>query len=134
MLASVGINAIAVNNVNVHDAETRLISDLLPEVEGLATVFRNYGIQLFLSINYASPVQIGGLLTADPLDSEVKQWWASIADNIYQTIPDFGGFLVKADSEVRPGPFTYGRDHADGANMLAEALEPYGGLLIWRCL
>ncbi|MCL6456992.1 MAG: alpha-glucuronidase [Gorillibacterium sp.] len=133
LLASVGINAIAVNNVNVHEVETRLITDLLPEVAGLAAVFRSYGIQLFLSINYASPVQIGGLATADPLDPGVKQWWAAVADHIYQTIPDFGGFLVKADSEYRPGPFTYGRDHADGANMLAEALEPYGGLVIWRC-
>ncbi len=86
-----------------------------------------------MSINYASPIEIGGLPTADPLDSKVKQWWSNIAHRIYQFIPDFGGFIVKADSEFRPGPFTYGRSHADGANMLAEALEPFGGIVIWRC-
>lgn len=133
LLASVGVNAIAVNNVNVHDEETRLIDRHLPDVSRLADVFRAYGIRLFLSVNYASPVQIGALETADPLDPGVRKWWADIARNIYNAIPDFGGFLVKADSEFRPGPFTYGRDHADGANMLAEALGPYGGLVIWRC-
>jgi alpha-glucuronidase len=133
LLASVGINAISINNVNVHDEETKLITDHLPDVARVADVFRAYGIRLFLSINFASPVQIGGLPTADPLDPDVRRWWAQVADNLYRAIPDFGGFLVKADSEFRPGPFTYGRNHADGANMLADALAPHGGLVIWRC-
>lgn len=133
LLASIGINSIAINNVNVHREETRLISDRLDMVKGLAEIFRTYGIKTFLSINFASPIDIGGLKTADPLDSAVREWWQGIARRIYKEIPDFGGFLVKADSEHRPGPFTYNRNHAEGANMLAEALEPYGGLLIWRC-
>ncbi|WP_114498351.1 alpha-glucuronidase family glycosyl hydrolase [Fontibacillus phaseoli] len=134
MLSSVGINAISVNNVNVHEIETRFITEEgLPEVARVAEVFRNYGIALFLSINFAAPLAIGGIGTADPLDPNVQQWWAETANRIYRHIPDFGGFVVKADSEHRPGPFAYGRDHADGANMLAEALEPHGGLVIWRC-
>lgn len=134
LLASVGINAISINNVNVHYYETMLITKaFLPDVARIAGVFRSYGIATFLSINFASPIQIGGLKIADPLDHDVKNWWKERADIIYRYIPDFGGFLVKADSEFRPGPFTYGRDHADGANMLAEALQPYGGLVIWRC-
>ncbi len=134
MLASVGINAIAVNNVNVHKYETLLITDkYLKNVAKLNEIFRSYGIKLFLSINFASPLSLGDLTTADPLDKEVGKWWKSRAEYIYSHIPDFGGFLVKADSEGRPGPFTYGRTHADGANMLAEALKPYGGLVIWRC-
>jgi alpha-glucuronidase len=134
LLASIGINAITINNVNVHAYETKLISDeQLPNVERLAAVFRAYGIQLFLSINYASPIELGGLTTADPLATEVAAWWIERAKAIYNVIPDFGGFLVKADSENRPGPFTYGRNHMDGANMLANALEPFGGIVIWRC-
>ena len=134
LLASIGINAITINNVNVHAYETKLISDeQIPEVERLAAVFRAYGIQLFLSINYASPIELGGLTTADPLATEVAAWWSERAKAIYNVIPDFGGFLVKADSENRPGPFTYGRNHMDGANMLADALEPFGGIVVWRC-
>lgn len=134
LLASVGINAISINNVNVHHYETMLISEkYLPDVSRIAGVFRAYGIVTYLSINYASPIQLGGLATADPLNEEVKSWWKEKAEAIYRHIPDFGGFLVKADSEFRPGPFTYGRDHADGANVLAEALQPYGGIVIWRC-
>lgn len=133
LLSSVGINAISINNVNVHKVETTLITDLLPEVKKTAAIFRKYGITLFLSINYSSPIEIGGLTTADPLDQDVQAWWAEAAKNIYTQIPDFGGFVVKADSEHRPGPFTYGRDHTDGANMLAEALKPHGGIVIWRC-
>ncbi|GIO85996.1 xylan alpha-1,2-glucuronidase [Paenibacillus faecis] len=134
LLASVGINAISINNVNVHEQETRFIAEEgLPDVARVAAVFREYGIELFLSINFASPLAIGGLNTADPLDAGVRNWWTETARRIYRHIPDFGGFVVKADSEHRPGPFAYGRDHADGANMLAEALEPYGGLVIWRC-
>lgn len=134
MLASVGINAIAINNVNVHKLETLLIIDkYIKGVVRLTEIFRNYGIKVFLSINFASPLQIGGLATADPLDKQVREWWKSRAEYIYSHIPDFGGFLVKADSEGRPGPFSYGCTHADGANMLAEALKPHGGLVIWRC-
>jgi len=134
MMASVGLNAIVLNNVNVHEIETKLITpELLPDVAKVAGVFREYGISVYLSINFAAPIQVGGLDTADPLDPKVREWWKSAAKDIYAHVPDFGGFLVKADSEHRPGPFTYGRDHADGANMLAEALEPYGGIVIWRC-
>ena len=134
LLASVGINAVSLNNVNVHETETRFIAEpWLPKVARVAGIFRDYGIRVFLSINFAAPVQIGGLSTADPLDEGVRAWWKRIVAGIYRHIPDFGGFLVKADSEHRPGPFTYGRDHADGANMLAEALAPYGGFVIWRC-
>lgn len=133
MLASVGINAIAINNVNAHKEETRLIDDKIHMVKEINDIFRDYGIRVFLSINYASPIDIGGLSSADPLDDEVAKWWVDRVAYIYKNIPDFGGFLVKADSENRPGPFTYNRNHAEGANMLAAALKPYGGLLIWRC-
>ncbi|ANB58645.1 alpha-glucuronidase [Anoxybacillus sp. B7M1] len=134
LLASIGINALSINNVNVHQTETNLITEeFLPEVAEVADIFRIYGIQTFLSINYASPIEIGGLSTADPLHPSVKQWWKKTVEQIYRYIPDFGGFVVKADSEFRPGPFTYGRNHVDGANMLAEALEPFGGVVIWRC-
>ena len=133
LLASIGVNGVTINNVNVHQVETRLITDeFLPDVARIADVFRQYGIKLYLSINFAAPVEIGGLSTADPLDESVKKWWKDVTDNIYRYIPDFGGFLVKADSEFRPGPFTYGRNHDEGANMLAEALKPYGGVVFWR--
>lgn len=134
LLASVGINGVSINNVNVHAQETRLITkELLPEVAELAGIFRSYGISVYLSINYSSPIELGGLPTADPLDEAVQDWWRKKAAEIYEYIPDFGGFLVKADSEFRPGPFTYGRTHDQGANMLAKALEPFGGIVIWRC-
>lgn len=134
MLASVGLNAIAFNNVNVHEVESKLITpEFLPDVAKVVSIFRAYGIKTFLSINYASPIQLGGLDTADPLNENVRNWWKEKAKEIYQYIPDFGGVLVKADSEHRPGPFTYNRTHADGSNMLAEALEPFGGIVLWRC-
>lgn len=134
LMAAVQLNAVVINNVNVHETETKLITkEFLPQVARVAEVFRAYGIRLYLSINFAAPIQAGGLETADPLDPQVRRWWQERAKEIYEHVPDFGGFLVKADSEHRPGPFTYGRDHADGANMLAEALEPYGGIVIWRC-
>ncbi len=134
LLSSVGINALCINNVNAHKNETRFITDdYLDDVAATAEIFAAYGIKLYLSINFAAPIEVGGLATADPLDEGVKKWWADTAGNIYAHIPGFGGFLVKADSENRPGPFTYGRDHADGANMLGEALEPFGGKVIWRC-
>jgi len=133
MLASIGINALSINNVNVSYEETRLIDDKIEMVITIADILRDYGITTYLSANYASPMQLSGIDTADPLDEKVRLWWQEKAAEIYEQIPDFGGFVVKADSEGRPGPFTYGRSHADGANMLAEALEPYGGLIIWRC-
>ena len=134
LMASTGINAIAINNVNVHREETLFITPAcLPEVANVANIFRLYGIRLFLSVNFAAPIEAGGLKTADPLDEGVAGWWKEQAAHVYAAIPDFGGFIVKADSENRPGPFTYGRDHADGANMLADALRPYGGIVIWRC-
>ena len=133
LLASIGINGIVVNNVNVYEEETRLISDRLPLVKTLAEIFRAYGIRVFLSINFAAPIQLAGLATADPLATEVKAWWRQKAAEIYREIPDFGGFLVKADSESRPGPFTYHRTQAEGANMLAEAVKDFGGLVLWRC-
>ncbi|MBP3951006.1 alpha-glucuronidase family glycosyl hydrolase [Bacillus suaedae] len=133
LLSSVGINAISINNVNVHAVETSLITTFLPDVAKVADVFRTYGITTYLSANYASPMELGDLTTADPLDEGVKAWWKDKVKEVYSYISDFGGFVVKADSEHRPGPFTYGRNHADGSNMLAEALEPFGGIVIWRC-
>ncbi|MBR4530152.1 MAG: alpha-glucuronidase, partial [Lachnospiraceae bacterium] len=134
LIASVGINAVVINNVNVKDNATWLISDrfydnLIP----LSELFYSYGIRLFLSLNYAACMDIGGLPTADPLDASVQAWWQDKMREVFEKIPHFGGFLVKADSEGRPGPFTYGRTQADGANMLAAAAAPYGGIIIWRC-
>jgi alpha-glucuronidase len=134
LLASCGINGTVVNNVNVKGAATRLITpEYLKDLAGLSDVFSRYGIRLYISINFASPIEIGGLDTADPLDEDVRSWWREQAELIYREIPNLGGFLVKADSEGRPGPFTYNRSHAEGANMLAEAVSPYGGTIIWRC-
>ena len=134
LLASIGINSISINNVNVHALESKLITEeFLPELSEIAEIFRKYGITLFLSINYASPITLGGMATSDPLNEEVKEWWKKQFAQVYSFIPDFGGVVVKADSEGRPGPFTYGATHADGANMLAEALAPYDGLVFWRC-
>jgi len=128
--ASVGINGTVLNNVN-----TNALSLTLPYLEktaALANVFRPYGIKVYLSARFSAPIEIGGLKTADPLDPQVKQWWAEKVKEIYQYIPDFGGFLVKANSEGQPGPQFYGRNHADGANMLADALAPFGGIVMWR--
>ncbi|WP_431880546.1 alpha-glucuronidase [Micromonospora chalcea] len=132
LLAACGVNAICVNNVNVHDTEALLLTDRLGDVAEIAEVFRPYGIRVHLAVTFAAPVALGGLPTADPLDERVRDWWAAATRRVYQRIPDFGGYLVKADSEGRPGPFAYGRDHADGANLLAEALAPHGGVVRWR--
>ncbi|WDQ02116.1 alpha-glucuronidase [Micromonospora chalcea] len=132
LLAACGVNAICVNNVNVHDTEALLLTDRLGDVAEIAEVFRAYGIRVHLAVTFAAPVVLGGLPTADPLDERVRDWWAAATRRVYQRIPDFGGYLVKADSEGRPGPFAYGRDHADGANLLAEALAPHGGVVRWR--
>ena len=134
LLCSVGINAVSINNVNVHHLEAFFIEKpALVNIKKIADIFSSYGISLFLSINFAAPVIVGKLTTADPCDPEVKKWWKGIVDSIYDEIPQFGGFLVKADSEGEPGPFTYNRTHADGANMLAEAIAPHDGIIIWRC-
>ncbi|MEU6414394.1 alpha-glucuronidase [Microbispora sp. NPDC046933] len=132
LLAACGVNAISVNNVNVHATEARLLTDRLGDVAAIADVLRPYGIRVHLSVGFASPVVLGGLPTADPLDEDVRTWWACVTQRVYDTIPNFGGYVVKADSEGQPGPFAYGRDHADGANLLAEALEPFGGVVHWR--
>jgi alpha-glucuronidase len=137
--ASVGINGTVVNDVNAN--LTLLQPDNLNKVAALAGVFRPYGIRVYLSVNFASPLSpvpgkrgggIGNLDTSDPRDPRVAQWWKAKADEIYSLIPDFGGFLVKADSEGMPGPKQYGRSHVEAANMLAEALAPHGGILMWR--
>lgn len=140
--ASIGINGTVLNNVN---ADPRILDSAhLAKVAALADVFRPYGIRVFLSINFSSPMSgrfelegnrkggIGALKTSDPLNPDVREWWKNKAKEIYSLIPDFGGFLVKANSEGMPGPQDYGRTHADGANMLAEAVEPYGGIVMWR--
>jgi len=132
LLGSIGINAVAINNVNVHRTEARLLTDGLADVARVADVFRPHGVRTYLSVSFASPVVLGGLTTSDPADPDVQAWWAAAADRVYATIPDFGGFVVKADSEGQPGPFAYGRDHADGANLLARALKPHGGTVFWR--
>ena len=132
LLAACGINAVTVNNVNVHETEARLLTDRIGDVAAIADVLRPYGIRTHLSVTFAAPVVLGGPPTADPLDGAVRDWWARATDAVYGAIADFGGYVVKADSEGRPGPFAYGRSHADGANMLAAALEPYGGTVHWR--
>ena len=128
--ASVGINGTVLNNVN---ASVEILSDkYLDKVKVLSDIFRPYGIKVYLSVNFASPMKLGGLDTADPMDEKVAEWWKRKVHEIYSLIPDFGGFLVKANSEGQPGPCDYGRTHAQGANMLASALKPYGGIVMWR--
>lgn len=128
--ASIGINATVLNNVN---ASPKILSaDYLQKVKALADVFRPYGLKVYLSINFSSPAALGGLPTSDPLNKEVIAWWKQKAKEIYAQIPDFGGFLVKANSEGQPGPCDYGRTHAEGANMLADVLKPYRGIVMWR--
>ncbi|MDE6655085.1 MAG: alpha-glucuronidase, partial [Muribaculaceae bacterium] len=128
--ASVGINATVINNVNAKPM--MLAPEMLNKVKALADIFRPYGIRTYMSINFASPKALGGLPTADPLDPEVQKWWKEKIDEIYKQIPDFGGFLVKANSEGEPGPGDYGRSHSEGANMLADAIAPHGGVVMWR--
>jgi alpha-glucuronidase len=128
--ASIGINGTVLTNVNSNSAV--LTPMYLEKVAALANVFRSYGIKVYLTARFSAPIEIGGLKTADPLDPEVKKWWKDKVDEIYKYIPDFGGFLVKANSEGQPGPQNYGRTHAEGANMLADALSPHGGIVMWR--
>ncbi|EJN57744.1 alpha-glucuronidase family glycosyl hydrolase [Halogranum rubrum] len=146
LLASVGVNGVVFNNVNTtkparpsanaafdaFEGWQLLESRRLEAFTSLASVFRRYGIRPYLSVNFAAPMLVGDLDTADPLDEEVRAWWRAKADEIYELVPDFGGFLVKADSEGQPGPYDYGRDHVDGANALARVLEPHGGRVWWR--
>ncbi len=128
--ASIGINGTVLNNVNAN--ATILSHEYLQKVAALATTFRPYGIRVYLSARFSAPIELGGLSTADPLDSSVTDWWKKKAAEIYTLIPDFGGFLVKANSEGQPGPQNYHRTHAEGANAIADALAPYGGIVIWR--
>ncbi|HLP78900.1 MAG TPA: alpha-glucuronidase family glycosyl hydrolase, partial [Candidatus Paceibacterota bacterium] len=128
--ASIGMNGSVINNVNADAGIFR--AENLRKVAALADVWRPYGVRMYVSANFAAPVRVGGLTTADPLDKGVKDWWKAKADEIYGLIPDFGGFLVKANSEGQPGPKTYGRTHADGANLLADALAPHKGNVMWR--
>lgn len=126
----IGINGTVLNNVNAKPA--MLSSDMLRKTAKIADILRPYGIRVYLSVNFASPKALGDLPTADPLDSDVQKWWVNKANEIYKLIPDFGGFLVKANSEGEPGPMDYGRTHVDGANMLAAALAPHNGIVMWR--
>ncbi|RBG12547.1 alpha-glucuronidase, partial [Xanthomonas oryzae pv. oryzae] len=128
--ASLGINGTVLNNVNAK--AWSLTPHYLDKAAALATVFRPYGVGVFLSARFSAPIEIGGLKTSDPLDPQVQRWWRDTADAIYARIPDFGGFLVKANAEGQPGPQDYGRSHADGANLLADALAPHGGVVMWR--
>lgn len=128
--ASIGINATVLNNVNA--SPLILSTPYLHKIKALADTFRPYGIKVFLSVNFATPMALDSLPTADPLDPAVQKWWKRKADEIYSLIPDFGGFLVKANSEGQPGPMDFGRTHAEGANMLARALRPHHGIVMWR--
>ncbi|MGN7838523.1 alpha-glucuronidase family glycosyl hydrolase [Stenotrophomonas sp. 22385] len=128
--ASLGINGSVLNNVNANAQS--LAPHYLAKAAALADVFRPYGIRVYLSARFSAPIELGGLKTADPLNPAVQRWWHDKVDEIYQHIPDFGGFLVKANSEGQPGPQDYGRSHADGANLLADALAPHGGVVMWR--
>ncbi len=128
--AALGINGTALNNVNANARS--LSADYLKKAAAIANVFRPYGVRVFLSARFSAPIELGGLKTADPFDPAVAEWWKKKADEIYALIPDFGGFLVKANSEGQPGPRTYNRNHVDGANMLAAAVAPHNGIVIWR--
>ncbi|KAF0149554.1 MAG: Alpha-glucuronidase [Ignavibacteria bacterium] len=128
--ASIGINGTVLTNVNAN--AFILTHDYLLKVAALAKIFRPYGIKVYLTARFSAPVEIGKLQTADPLNDDVKKWWKEKAEEIYKLVPDFGGFLVKANSEGQPGPQNYGRNHAEGANMLANAIKPFGGIIMWR--
>ncbi len=128
--ASIGLNGTVLTNVNAN--ATVLTAPYLEKVKALADIFRPYGIRVYLTARFSAPIELGGLNTADPLDDNVRRWWKEKAAEIYSFIPDFGGFLVKANSEGQPGPQDYQRSHADGANMLADAVAPQGGIVIWR--
>ncbi len=128
--ASIGINSVVLNNANA--SALSLTHPYLIKLAALANVFRPYGMRVFLSARFTAPMEIDGLPTADPLDPDVIAWWRAKADEIYALIPDFGGFVVKANSEGQPGPRDYGRSHAEGAGLLANAVVPHGGIVCWR--
>ncbi|HST20211.1 MAG TPA: alpha-glucuronidase family glycosyl hydrolase [Blastocatellia bacterium] len=128
--ASLGINGASLNNVNANSQS--LSAEYLRKAAAIANVFRPYGVRVYLAARFSAPIELGGLKTADPLDAEVAAWWKKKADEIYKLIPDFGGFIVKANSEGQPGPRTYNRSHVEGANMLAAAVAPHNGIVIWR--
>lgn len=134
LLASVGINQVCLNNVNVTEESALLITEKhLPDLSGIAGIFREFNIRLIISVEFGAPKDVGGLDSADPLDASVELWWKNQAETVYRHIPDLAGFLVKADSEFRTGPAALGRTQADGANVIAKALEPFGGVVYWRC-
>ncbi|MFV0393566.1 MAG: alpha-glucuronidase [Coprobacillaceae bacterium] len=133
MLSSMKINYVTINNVNVDEHATSLMTSRIDITKKIMDIFSIYGIKTMLSLNFAAPLTLGDLNTCDPLDKTVINWWENTFDNFYKLLPEFGGFLVKADSEGRPGPFKYGRTHADGANMLANIVGRYDGILVWRC-
>lgn len=134
LAASVGINGVVLNNVNVKNAATWLISErYYAPLRQIQEILSGYGIKMFLCVNFAASIVLGGLDTADPCDQRVKDWWKAKADEVWANLPGLGGFVVKADSEGQPGPYTYGRDQSDGANLLADAVAPHGGQIIWRC-
>ncbi len=134
LLASCGLNGCCINNVNVHGSALMLLTGgYQRELKRISSTLAEYGVSLWISVSFSSPIELGGLQTADPLDPAVQQWWKDTSARLFAEIPNLAGFLVKADSEGRPGPHTYGRTQAEGANMLAEAIEPFGGKLLWRC-
>ena len=134
LCASVGINASVINNVNVKNAATYLITPRYEkELKEMSEIFAEYGVDLYLSLNFAAPMELAGLPVSDPLNEDVRAWWKDTMKNVFTAIPKLAGFLVKADSEGRPGPHTYGRTQAEGANMLAEMVAPFDGKIIWRC-
>lgn len=134
IVSSLGYNGVVINNVNVKDAACDLINErFIDKVRSLSDLFSSYGVKLYLSLNYAAPCDDENVQSADPLALPVIEWWNKKMEFVYSKIPELGGFLVKADSEGRPGPFTYGRNQAEGANMLARAIRPFGGIIIWRC-
>ncbi|MCL2404136.1 MAG: alpha-glucuronidase [Defluviitaleaceae bacterium] len=133
LLASIGINQICINNVNVYFQSAQLITQKLPDVARIADIFRPFGIKLIISVHFESPALLGGLETSDPLDEDVANWWKQATAEVYKHIPDLAGFLIKADSEFRAGPMSLGRTQAEGANVIAKALKPFGGMAYWRC-
>jgi alpha-glucuronidase len=134
LMASCGLNGCCINNVNVHENALKLLTGSYKrELKRISSCLGEYGVSLWISVSFSSPIELGGLPTADPLDPEVRQWWKDTCRQLFSSIPNLAGFLVKADSEGRPGPHSYNRSQAEGANMLADAVSPFGGKILWRC-
>ena len=134
LMASCGLNSCCINNVNVHENALKLLTGTYGrELKRISACLGEYGVSLWISVSFSSPIELGGLETADPLDPQVRQWWKDTCSRLFSSVPNLAGFLVKADSEGRPGPHTYGRSQAEGANMLADAVAPFGGKILWRC-